>query len=102
MQSVEIFFEKIVRGLYYHHYGTQLEIYVGVYCDSIYYPDMSFDEMLLSFRGYDKKHNLKWEKGHTSHDKVFRYNYNKDEERRLFNLDMTLYDDRRALAMGVY
>lgn len=93
--DIQLYFEKIARGLYFHHIGRVLDGEVRSFLDFAWHPNPPNRDLIIRAIPYESRMAI----GASQNPEVFQYKYYADE--RLFYIIMVFYQGPLVVSEAV-
>lgn len=90
LENLELYFEKIIRGLYYLHFNRQLDGKTSFFSNKVELIDLSANAHFYYYM-LDDKYSGQWKKGNAKNTDIFDYKYHFDNSTGQFITIITFY-----------
>lgn len=97
--DAELYFEKIVRGLYFHHYKEVFDGEIRTVCSNLPHPELDLKEIISVFESFKSDMT----EAQCDNPEVFRYWYGRlpHGETSIFAMVLRFYDETLCFSFGL-
>lgn len=97
-QTINLYFEKIIRGLFYYHYCIILDGSTSYFSNKLELINMTADAHFYYYSIANEFNDL-WKQGDAKNKDVFDYKYYFSEKEKRFFLSMTFYKEHEVIGI---